>query len=175
MEKDHAAQLEQSKSEFRSKLGADIEITRAMSAELESLQQENEVSRLRLLQSRENPRNSLGNLEMSQRIEVMNVRRNSITSLEHLTLTFSQHHQQVQLEASKNASLKDDLSEYREKLEKSENQNDALEATIMARDEKILESEKKLEMTENQIEALEATIMAEMRKFVKSRRTELKR
>ena len=56
--------------------------------------------------------------------------------------------------------MKDDLSEYREKLEKSENQNDALEATIMARDEKILESEKKLEMTENQIEALEATIMA---------------
>ena len=60
----------------------------------------------------------------------------------------------------KSASLKDDLSEYREKLEKSENQNDALEATIMARDEKILESEKKLEMTENQIQALEATIMA---------------
>lgn len=56
--------------------------------------------------------------------------------------------------------MKDDLSEYREKLEKSEKQNDALEATIMARDEKIHESEKKLEMVENQIEALEATIMA---------------
>lgn len=45
-------------------------------------------------------------------------------------------------------------------MEQSENQNDALDATIMARDEKILEFEKKLEMSENQVEALEATVMA---------------
>ena len=78
MKKDHAAQLEQSKSEFQSKLGADIEITRAMSAELESLQKENESLKTQIATiSGESSKLSAENLEMSQRIEVMNVRARS--------------------------------------------------------------------------------------------------
>jgi len=79
MKKDHAAQLEQSKSEFQSKLGADVEITRAMSAELESLQKENESLKTQIgTISGESSKLSAENLEMSQRIEVMNVRARSV-------------------------------------------------------------------------------------------------
>ena len=50
-------------------------ITRAMSAELESLQQENESLKTQIATiSGESSKLSAENLEMSQRIEVMNVR-----------------------------------------------------------------------------------------------------
>lgn len=74
MRKDHASHLEESKSTFQNKLEADVEIARAMSVELESLQQENESLKTQIASiSGDSSKLSAENLEMSQRIEMMSV------------------------------------------------------------------------------------------------------
>ena len=166
--------FEEEKLKLESTIGADSEITRAISAELESKDQEIDSLKTQIAAiSGESSKLSAENLEMTRRIEVMNVQLEDLETC---------------------AKMKDTMSELREKLEMSENQNDAMEATIMARDEKIREMgleiqeiaqskiemeqkillqesnmketttsdelREKLNISENQVDALEATIMA---------------